>query len=111
MLIFANSVKSKDHEASLSPVVDTLKYYVASALDGLIKWYLHFFLPFPQVSWLLNQQWNYSRRFYLLVLVIAEHGYFKDNCNNSPIDTPMKSSNRFFKLFIQGQEQAIIANH
>jgi predicted transcriptional regulator len=71
--------KSKGREAPLSPVVDTLKCNVASALDGLIKWYLHFFLPFPQVSWLLNQQWNYSRRFYLLVLVIVEYGYFKDN--------------------------------
>jgi hypothetical protein len=28
---------------------------------------------------------------------------------NSPIDTPMKSSNRFFKLAIQEQENAIIA--
>jgi len=104
----SNSVKSKDHEAPLSPVVDTLKYYVTSALDGLIKWYLHLFLPFPQVSWLLNQQWKYSRRFYLLVLVIVEHGYFKDNGNNSPIDTPMKSSNRFFKLSIKDKKRPLL---
>ncbi|HZB73382.1 MAG TPA: hypothetical protein VE378_01435 [Nitrososphaeraceae archaeon] len=81
------------------------------SLDGLIQWYLLLSLPFLHVSWLLNQQWKYSRRFYLLVLVIVEHGFFKDNGNNSPIDTPMKSSNRFFKLSIQGQEKSIIANH
>jgi hypothetical protein len=96
------------HQALLSHFVDTLKCDVACTLDGLIKWYLHLFLPFPQVSWLLNQQWKYSRKFYLLILVIIEHGYFMDN-GNSPIDTPMKSSNRFFKLSIQGQEKAIIA--
>jgi hypothetical protein len=32
-----------------------------------------------------------------------------DNGNNSPIGTPMKSSNRFFKLSIQEHEKAIIA--
>jgi hypothetical protein len=32
-----------------------------------------------------------------------------DNGNNSPIGTPMKSSNRFFELSIQEQEKAIIA--
>jgi hypothetical protein len=96
------------HQALLSHFVDTLKCDVACTLDGLIKWYLHLFLPFPQVSWLLNQQWKYSRKFYLLILVIIKQGYFMDN-GNSPIDTLMKSSNRFFKLSIQGQEMAIIA--
>ncbi|MGH9925423.1 MAG: hypothetical protein ACRD5B_08590 [Nitrososphaeraceae archaeon] len=86
-----------------------MKYDVVSTLDGLIKWYLHLFLPFPQVSWLLNQQWKYSRKFYLLILAIVQHGCFKDNGTNSPIDIPMKSSIRFFKLSIQVQEKAIIA--
>jgi hypothetical protein len=95
----------------MNPLVLLLIPYVASALDGLIKWYHHHFLPFPQVSWLLNQPWKYTRKFYLLILVIImiEHGYFMDNDNNSPIGTPMKSSNRSFKLSIQEQEKAIIA--
>lgn len=102
-------------------IVDTLKCYVVITLD-VLKWYLRFLPLSSRVSWLLNRQWKFSRRFYLSLLVIlviaAKHEYnilplyYRTNIfvpleGSSLIDIAMKSSTRFFKPSIQGPEKAI----
>jgi len=101
-------------------IVDTLKCYVVITLD-VLKWYLRFLPLSSRVNWLLNRQWKFSRRFYLLVIVViaAKHEYnipplyYRINIfdplegSSSLIDIAMKSSSRFFKPSIQGPEKAI----